>query len=131
MSSSWGNSWGASWGLSWGRTTPAPIDNGWLGGGAKDAYYQKRKQQLEELDRIDENIRRDRQASLRALTEIDVPKEIEAPIIRKLDYSELNKQRINLKALKAEIALIREYLIAQQIEARRQDDELAFLLMLQ
>jgi hypothetical protein len=107
-------------------------DNGWLGGGVSDAYYHKRKQQLEELDRIDENIRRDKQAAFDALNQLDVPKEIEAPIIRKLDYSELNREKYNIKALQAEIQLLREYLQAQQLEAlRQQDDELAFVLMLQ
>lgn len=138
----WGGSWGNSWLLSWTRAdTPPPTpDNGWLGG---PTDYAVRKRHLEELDRIDEKIRKDRiREALELLS--DTPElPVETPEIRKIDrqflsdLKEIEVYRLNIKALQAEIALIREYLLAQQLfeEAmlREQtlDDDMTFLLMLQ
>lgn len=134
----WGTSWGTSWSLSWTRgATPDP-DPGWLGGGAKDADYHRRKKQLEELDRIDENIRKDKlKQAAKLLSETDKELPVEIPEIRKIDKAyikEFRQHQLNIEALKKEIALLREYILAQQIfeekMARELDDESAFLLML-
>lgn len=139
MASSWGSSWLSSWGNSWGITTPVEPDNGWLGGGAKDDFdYKRRKKQLEELDRIDENIRKDKlKQAAKLLSQADIEDNLEIPEIRKINKAflkEFKNHQLNIEALKAEIALIREYLLAQQIFndmwAREQDDEAAFLLLL-
>jgi len=143
----WGGSWGSSWGASWATVDPpaggfrsflgfwfggasAPTDSPeptpeieLLGGGAKDSDYLRRKRQIEELDRINENIRRDKEAAFKALTAVEVPKEVYLPNLDALRA----QHEFNLLALMDEIIRLRAFLLAQQ-EA---DDETAFLMMLQ
>lgn len=115
--------------------TDAVPSNGWLGG---PTDYAVRKKHLEELDRIDEKIRQNRlKEAAKLLSKTDKELPVEIPEIRKIDKSylkEFKRRQLNIEALQAEIALIREYLLAQQIYndlwAREQDDEAAFLLLL-
>lgn len=131
----WGGSWGVSWLLSWtrGEPTPPTPGNGWLGG---PTDYAVRKKHLEELDKIDEKIRQNRlkeAAKLLSKTSDEIP--VEIPEIRKIDKSfikEFKKHQLNVEAIKAEIQLLRQYLLSQQIFNERMalelDDEAAFLL---
>lgn len=123
--------------LGYGAGEPAEPDPGWLGGGAKDSEYHARKRQIEELDRINEQIRRDEHAAIKSLYRVEIPEEIKTPEIEKIslqDLQDIASLDLDIASLIGEINLVREHLLAQQkleeLLARELDDEAAFLLLL-
>lgn len=125
----WGNSWLAAWSNSWGGGSPIiPVQTH---GGIDHKKYREYLERLTRATSLDKNI----PEAIEAAEELhDLALEI--PEIEKLTSGPVLKGTLSLApqidyaALQRDIELIRAFLDLQQFNME-QDDEMAFLMMMQ